>query len=416
MATRDRRERGTGSVTELANGRWRAAVEMLPDPATGRRVRLTATGRTKAEALNKVRAKQRDYDKTGRLPGARGPKLSDWLDTWMTDIVRKRVSPKTWESYRNLIKTCIRPAIGAVRVNQLEPKHFRLMEDFITHGDPERGYEPRSSTTAALAYAVVRRALNDAVREGVANQNAALRVDPPRRDVPDIRILTPEQAALMIRMEPDPMWHVMWRIAFATGMRQGERLGITAGEIVERDGVTCILVEWQLKRWQSVPSRAELPAGVEARYLAPYTWLTRPKTKAGRRLVPLPADLARELIGYIAATGGRKPDELVFRQKRNGRPLRADVERIAWDKALERAGLPHVRVHSARHTAATAMVRMGIGDAVREAIIGHSNIDVTNQVYTHVDTAMALAAVQGIENQIAAASDGDLDRKEQDNE
>lgn len=57
--------------------------------------------------------------------------------------------------------------------------------------------------------------------------------------------------------------------------------------------------------------------------------------------------------------------------------------------------------HSARHTAATAMAQLGMSDKVRESIMGHSDISVTNRVYTHVGTADASKAVNGVETLLA---------------
>ena len=78
------------------------------------------------------------------------------------------------------------------------------------------------------------------------------------------------------------------------------------------------------------------------------------------------------------------------------------IETRAWKKALQRVGLPGDFVpHSARHTAATAMAQLGMSDKVRESIMGHSDISVTNRVYTHVGTADASKAVNGVETLLA---------------
>lgn len=395
-----RREKGSGSARQLPNGRWQAVLELTPDPATGERRRVSATGRTKAEALARVKERKRDAERDAAVyNGRRAPRLGEWLETWLKDYVTPRRKPLTVATYGTAIRLHIRPAIGAVRIDRLTPAHFRLLEERMLHGDPKTGALPHKASTARLVFGVLRAGLEEAVRAGLVDRNPADRALAPAAPARDIAILTPAQAGRLIRMEPDPTWHLVWRLAFATGMRLGEILGMTGSEVVRQDGVTCLDVKWQLKQWPSTVSEETLPADVEARHLSGGAWLTRPKTKAGRRLVPLPADLARELAGYIASKGGVGPDDLILSHP-DGRPIRPDSQQKAWARALERAGLPHVRFHSARHTAATAMVRMGIGDAVREAIIGHSDIAVTNEVYTHVDTQMALKAVEGIEAQV----------------
>lgn len=89
----------------------------------------------------------------------------------------------------------------------------------------------------------------------------------------------------------------------------------------------------------------------------------------------------------------------MFRSGR-GNPIRKETLQNAWRKALERVGLPRVRVHSARHTAATAMARIGVSDLARRAIIGHADIGTTNAIYTHVDADMLAGAIDGVERLI----------------
>lgn len=395
-----RRDKGTGSITRTDTGKYRASIELQPDPATGARRRVSATGRTKAEALAKARKKRDEQERDGVYNGRRIPTVSQWCDTWVEDIVRRRSTPKTYETYRYLIDKCIRPSIGAVKLDRLRGQHIRIMEEYVTGGDPEHDVKPRNGTTANAAYRCLRTACKDAVRERVIPDNPIRGLDAPRKANTQIDTLTTEQAARVIREETEPAWHLIWRILFSTGMRLGEVTGITGAELVEQDGIPCIAVEWQLKQWKSVKSEKDLPRGMECRRVGNTLWLTRPKTRAGRRIVPLPADVARELVAYMTVNrGGVGPDELVFLNKAD-RPIFPQSLRNAWNKALKRAGVPHVRVHSARHTAATAMMRLGIGDAAREAIIGHSSIDITNRIYTHVDAHDLLKATSGIDRMI----------------
>ena len=215
------------------------------------------------------------------------------------------------------------------------------------------------------------------------------------------KILTPAQAGQLINAENDVMWHLMWRLAYETGMRQGERLGLTNSEIQLIDNVICIVVEWQLKVYNNVKDARDIPSSLGARHVMGKAYLVPPKTNAGRRVIPLPESLAAELGLYIKGTGRVKPDDLVFVQE-DGAPLNRMIETRAWKNALQRVGLPGDFVpHSARHTAATAMAQLGMSDKVRESIMGHSDISVTNRVYTHVGTADASKAVNGVETLLA---------------
>lgn len=182
-------------------------------------------------------------------------------------------------------------------------------------------------------------------------------------------------------------------LAFMTGMRQGERLGLTRDEL-RRDGDRLVvLVEWQA---QHLTKREveDLPKGVECTPLGNGMYRTRPKTEKGRRAIPLPDALARVLLAHIERHGVNG-DGLVFHDD-EGLPLTGNVERRRWYRALNRIGLDHDYVpHSARHTTATILNRLGLDDVTRTAIMGHSRMSTTNEIYTHVELDRLVAATDG---------------------
>lgn len=392
--TADRREKGSGGITRLANGKYRAFVETTPDPGDGSRRRVSATGRTKSEALRKARDKALRPD-MGMTPGGNAT-VAEWMDHWVDEVIEPRRAPNTTKSYRTRIRMDITPVIGAVPLDRLRPSHVRMVENRILRGDGRTGTDPRSAATARLTHSILKTALGDAMAEGLIDRNPAALTEVPETEPVEIAILTTGQAARLIALEPDTKWRLIWRLLFITGMRLGETLGITRQELIRSDGLPCLLVEWQLKEFDGI---TDMPAGFEARRLDGRTWLTRPKTRSGRRLIPLPADLAADLAAYTADHPDIDPDTPLFRSGR-GNPIRKETLQNAWRKALERVGLPRVRVHSARHTAATAMARIGVSDLARRAIIGHADIGTTNAIYTHVDADMLAGAIDGVERLI----------------
>lgn len=388
---------------------YRATFELPPDPATGKRRVLKRRGKTKAQARQKLDIAVKEYERMGKIPSAMSPMLGDWLDRWLEEIVKPRLRPSTLATYRSVVESSIKPSIGKVRLNRLQPRHFRSMEEYIVKGDdscdPPR--RPRSSGTAGSAWRTLHKALDDAVREGLIDANPCDRSQAPRVVYRQRKILTPSQAGMMINAETDAMWHLMWRLAYETGMRQGERLGLTCSEIQVIDDMVCLVVEWQLKIYGNVKNPEDIPASLGAKHIEGKAYLVPPKTNSGRRVIPLSDSLASELAAYVKSRGKLRPDELIFVQE-NGKPLRRMIETRAWKKALLRVGLPDDYVpHSARHTTATVMARLGMSDKVRETIMGHSSIDVTNAIYTHVGTGDTSKAVNGVERMLALESDGE---------
>ena len=386
-----RRVQGSGGFT-TERGRVKAFRELPPDPATGKRRRISAFGSTRTEAERGLNEKLAELQRVGRLGYTKPPTVSEWCDHWLNDICKPKLKPRTWGTYASVVTSNIIPSIGAVRLDELKPAHFRHMERHITE---EQG---KSSGTAGSAWRALHKALEDAVLEGVIERNPAVKGTAPRVALKERAAMTPDQAADLIAAEPDDTWRLMWMLAFMTGMRQGERLGLTQDEL-RRDGDRlAILVEWQSQHLTKREVEG-LHKGVECVPLGNGMYHTRPKTEKGRRLIPLPDGLARQLLDYVNRHGVNA-DGLVFHYD-DGRPLTSNVERARWRKALDRTGLDHGYVpHSARHTTATILNRLGLDDVTRTAIMGHSRVSTTNEFYTHVELDRLIAATDGVEKAI----------------
>ena len=395
---RTRRPAGSGTVTQLPNGTWRAYVDATPDPATGRRRRVSATGDSQRDALGRAEARRRDVegDPFAHLGGM--PTVAQWADLWLEEVIRPRRTPNTLRTYSARLRTDIIPLLGSLPLDAVRPAHLRALERSILDGDPARGIRPRSTATCRTTLMVMYALLEAAVDEGFIERSPARAHDLPAQEPREVPCLTPDQAAFMISLEPDPKWRLLWRLMFVTGMRVGEAVAITPDEVVERDGATCIEVAWQIKRfYRGHHVERGMPRGYEAVRVGDHVWLTRPKTRAGRRVIPLPAPLADELHAYMDSMRGTPtPGGLVFVSSR-GNALGREAITLPWRKALERAGLPYVKPHSARHTAASMLASLGVSDATRTAIIGHADIRTTNRVYTHSSVAEMLAATREVD-------------------
>lgn len=284
-----RRVQGSGGFT-MERGRVKAFRELPPDPATGNRRRATAFGATRAEAERRLNEKIAELQRVGRLGYTKPPTVAEWCDHWLNDICKPHLKPRTWGTYASVIERNVKPAIGAVRLDELKPAYFRRMERYVME---EQG---KSSGTAGSAWRTLHKALEDAVLEGVIERNPAVKGTAPRVALKERAALTPEQAADLIAAETDDTWRLMWMLAFMTGMRQGERLGLTEDEL-RRDGDRLIiLVEWQAQHLTKREVEG-LPKGVECTPLGNGMYRTRPKTEKGRRAIPLPEALA-DWIGY----------------------------------------------------------------------------------------------------------------------
>lgn len=365
-----RRTKGSGSVFRDANGVWHYRMAMPADLATGKRRIIKAKGKVKSETCARFGAKLAEYERLGRIPSKNSPYLRDWLERWFTDIT-SRVKPRVLETYRSECHA-IAGAIGAVRLEQLAPEHVRLMLDTLAPG--------RSGKTLANYRIRLRQALAFAMREGLIQSNPVDLTEPPRVEPNDTAILAPGQPIDAIKAadveDPDGMWRLMFRLAFATGMRQAERFALAPEQLVTRDGIHGIQVDRELQRYNGDVTP---PEWLHARQLAPHMWIVPPKSRKGIRFVPIDTTLWLDLKTW--ATEHRIPDgQPIFTRK--GHPLTNPVECRQWIKALNAAGLPYVTIRSARHFYATQLAANGASEDARKTIMGHTKIS-TTAGYTH---------------------------------
>ena len=120
--------------------------------------------------------------------------------------------------------------------------------------------------------------------------------------------------------------------------------------------------------------------------------LTRPKTSASLRVIPIPQHLAGQLAAHRDATATRPSPHALVWSTPTGQPIPAGTDLDAWYAALARAGLPPVPLHSARHTTATLLMDLGIDVTVIQAILGHA-APLTTRGYQHADLAMSRTAL-----------------------
>lgn len=402
MATKTaRRGAGSGGLYQDARGMWTVAIELPPDPATGKRRRKVIRRRTRPAAVDAMRAVRRELDRTGDLPTAT-PTVTQWLELWLRTISAKRVRPNTQVNRVNDVRLHIVPAIGRHRLDRLTADHVRAMHDAIIA-------KGNSSTTALRCHRLLSVALRDAVRSERLTRNVASAqfVDAPSAAVHEQRVLTPLEAVTLLQTAASDRHAARWAMSLLTGARRGEVLGLEADRIDERAGT--ITLSWQLQRlrWEHGCSRAgrpptcggkrgadcpgrrfAIPAGFDARPVHGGLHLVRPKTRAGWRVLPLVDPFESILRRHREL---HPSDGLVFLDD-DGLPIDPRDDGARWADLLRRAGIAHLRQHAARHTAATLLLAAGVDQRVVMQILGHNSAAIT-QHYQHVDLTMARDAL-----------------------
>lgn len=384
-----KRANGEGTIYQRKDGRWEGAAFVVTTAGTRRRVRVY--GNTREEVRTKLTTIIRQSDQG--IPAASSAwTVAEYLDYWLRCIVRDERRPKTYQGYEGVVRLHLIPAIGSKRLAKLSAQDVRT---FITRirqecqccklrWDKQRD-EPRccalkppyccetklSPRMIQSIHAVLRNALESAVREEIIPRNVArlVKVAAPKYSVN--RGLTMRQARAVLDAAGGLRLEALYVLALFLGLRRGELLGL-GWEDLDLDGGKLEVVH-TLQR-----------VGGSLRLVAP-------KTEDSSRTVPLPEicvdalrqHLARQEV-EVSQTGSAWEDHGLVFPSRRGTPMEPDNLRRSWSVIRDQASLSHVRLHDLRHTCVTLLLDLGVPPHVVREIVGHSAIEVTMTIYAHV--------------------------------
>lgn len=370
-----RRGNGEGMIRPRADGLWEARLT-LPGGRS-----KSFYGRRRQDVQRKLDEAKRDLaqgfaPQDGRL--TLGQYLAEWLETCKPPQLR----PSTYLGYERYVRKDLTPTLGAIPLMRLTPLLVqRLYADKLAEG--------LASTTVRHLHACLRKALQDALRQGIVARNVADLVKAPPMRTVAMRVWTPEQVRQVRAAAQGDRLEALWTLALSTGMREGELLGLRWSDVDVEAG------ELQIQR-------------ALARGVARHRELAPPKTAASRRRIRLTAQAVsalrrhralqaeeRLVAGPAWASAGER--DLVFTNTVGNALDPTNLIRAAFKPLLARAGVPVIRFHDLRHTAATLLLKEGIPVKVVSELLGHSDVALTLRVYAHVLPDMQAQATAALE-------------------
>jgi len=379
MTTR-RRGHGEGTIYRRKDGRW--VAELHIGYGDGRRRRKSFYGSSRSAVASALAAAIRDQQK-GLRPLREVEKVKDFLRTWLNDAARRTIRGTTFAGYERLIRLHIEPIIGDLRLARLTADDLDKLYSKLL----DKGLAPK---TVRLVHALLHRALSHAQRRGALAINAADGVDPPRVVRREFRALTAKEAVRLLEAARSDRYYALYVLAITCGLRQAELLGL---------------------RWRDIDLDGAVLAVRQQVYRLAGGWVySEPKTASGRRTVSLSAmniDALREhrrwqLEERLKAGTAWEDHDLVF-PNHAGRPVeKQNLMRRSFRPILERAGLPHMRFHDLRHSAATLLLSEGVHPKVVQERLGHSTIAVTMDVYSHVMPTLQREAADRLDRVLSA--------------
>lgn len=365
------RKRGNGEGTifqRKRDGRW--VAELNIGVAEGRRKTIRKMAKRQkvvADWLNERLVEQ----KKGLLVEPSKETVAQFLERWLRDSVKISTRSRTYESYASTVRCHVAPTLGGIPLRKLTPTDVQRL-----YGQKlESGLSPRS---VQYIHAVLHGALKQAVQRGLIYRNPCEAVARPKVERKTMKALDLEQVNRLLAEAQHDRLYALYILAVHTGMRRGELLGLTWDN-----------VDLKNRRVHVVQQLQHLDKG-EAK-------LVPPKTAKARRGIDLTSFEVKALMQHRREQSKERLRlgeawqnnmNLVFTTG-IGTPLNpANLVRRSFHPLLEKAGLPRIRFHDLRHSAASLMLQMDISAKVVQEMLGHSQISLTLDTYSHVLPSM----------------------------
>lgn len=381
-----KRGHGEGTIHQQANGTWLAAITLGTD-SNGKRIRKYVRGKTKKQVTDKLtRLQNQKLD--GTLIDTGKMTIADLMDRWMNESAKPSVAATTLQRYDVLVKKHIKPTIGQYTLSAFKPFHVQTMLNKLEEngaGDETRRY----------ALQVLKRAFNVAIRWGLVIRNPCNMIDTPKVTRRDISPLTVDQVQKLLRVAEgftdqdiviDGVRNAaVFTLAITTGLRQGELFALHWSDIDLDKGTLAV-------RFSLEEVKGKLT-------------LKEPKSKSGKRSVRLSA-MAIEALWKQRADlmkDGLGACPIVFPDT-DGQFLRkSNFERRTWKPCRKLAGIPETVVfHDLRHTSASLLLSAGTHPKVVQERLGHSEIGLTMDTYSHLMAGMQDVAATQMDNVLRA--------------
>lgn len=360
----NKRGNNAGSIIKRSDGRWEARMS-LPD---GKRKSYYA--KTQAEAQRKLNEALRNKDQ-GLLPGDDRQTVAQYLNFWL-ESRKHQLTDSSYLRYQAFLKNIL-PELGRLPLSKLTAQ---VVQAFLA----KKINAGVAATSVRAMRTVIKSAMKDAVDLGIIHTNVIERVKSPRIARRQTSTLSEEQVRQLLLAAKGDRLEALYTLAVTTGMREGELLALRWKDVdLERH------LLWLRANLQNV-------AREKGRYRVSDT-----KTSSSRRSIALSQhaidtlhqrkfieNKEKEMAGDL----WKNEDDLIFPTEVGKWIYPQTFKGRIFARLLTKAGLPKMRFHDLRHTAATLLLIRGVNPKVVSEMLGHASVAITLDVYSHVTPHM----------------------------
>lgn len=357
----------TGSIREKKNKNgkivYQITVEGERDVLTGKRNRTYKNVQGSKREANSVMHKMIVEMEQGISAKRTNKTVGSWMDEWVSSCL-PNVEETTRVGYKTKIRCYIKPALGDILLKSLRAEHVqKMINDMLTSGlSPKNIRDTFNNINAAMKMAVKTRLISYNPCEGV---------------------VLPKMKKYRAKVYDSSTMHTLLEAAYGTEMYLPILLLITVGL---RRGELLAL------RWEDIDFdnnllkvRKNMVCGENG------VIIKDPKSEAGIRDIHIGDDVVKVLrearIQYMedALAYGKGFQNLGFIiRQADGSPIMPNSMTRKWSRFVKRIGLEKIRLHDLRHSNATALIQAGVNPRVVQQRLGHSDVNITLNTYTHV--------------------------------
>jgi integrase len=370
-----RRGNGEGSITRRKDGLYMARYWIETPKGSKRK---TIYGKKREEVADKL-ARALTERADGIVYDDENVTVGEYLDNWLKGSVRGSVRQSTFDRYESAVRLHIKPALGRLKLKKLSPAHVQgFYQDRL-----DAGLAPASVNKL---HTILHKALSQAARWNMVPRNVAELVKAPRPAPEEMKTLSAEETRRFLEAAHGDKLEAIYMLAVTTGMRQGELLAL----------------KWQDADLENATISVRRTLTKNGGRLL----LGEPKTKNSRRTIHLTEAAVRVLsehlsrqVTQIERLGDLYRDEgLVFASEVGTLINPSNLRKRSFAPLLQRAGLSPIRFHDLRHTCATLLFSRGIHPKYVQELLGHSNIAITLDTYSHVIPGMGDQTARAMED------------------
>ncbi|MFC2024311.1 tyrosine-type recombinase/integrase [Chloroflexota bacterium] len=361
-----------GSIRQKSKGSWQIQIYTGTKPdGKPRRHFETIRGR-KSDAQRRLTELLSSLDKGVYTPPGRLT-VADYLHKWLKEYVRANLSPRTAEGYEHICNHYFIPCMGNVRLNGLKPEHLQHFYSIqLSNG--------LSAQTVRHHHNCLHKALQTAVEWGLLARNIADAVTTPRAQNVEMQTWDEDEISSFLEAVRQTRYFALFHTALFTGMRRSELLALRWCDL------DLLLCQIYVSRSLHVLRGGQVI-------------IRQPKSAKGRRTIalsPLTASVLREhrekrALERVMLGKPLTGEDLVF-SGAEGKPLLPNSVTHAWIKLVRRTGIKPIRLHDARHSHASLMLKQGTHPKVVQERLGHASIQITLDTYSHVAPGLQEAA------------------------